>query len=327
MAESDKDRPQITLSSNSDELISPLDIRSIGPLATPPRRSIPISAPVSRSVPNLGGAADAIFESLPKPSDNKISAETLSILAASAATGRTAYEAAQRDLRVDIERVAEQADQKLAESQIQSAGPKIERKFWSYIDKAVLSLFEVLALLFALPFGDALFHDKPVTNLYVLYLVIGCLFAIGGPMFPLTRTVTWIPKGVAPSISAAARDARVWIVVLLLFFLYGVAPDIYERATKPNSVPTGFTQVQVNEKIAAATDPLKSQIVALRANLEEVTKQRDSTQHQILPKQEALPTPSGPIVWDYALGTWDNGRCCRNGVFGYINLGADKRVS
>ena len=37
MAESDKDRPQITLSSNSDELISPLDIRSIGPLATPPR--------------------------------------------------------------------------------------------------------------------------------------------------------------------------------------------------------------------------------------------------------------------------------------------------
>jgi hypothetical protein len=111
------------------------------------------------------------------------------------------------------------------------SGP--EWKFWGYIDSAVLSLFEVLALLFALPFGDALFHDKPITSLYIFYLVIGCFFAIGGPMFPLTRMVTWIPKGIAPSISKAARDARVWIAVLLLFFLYGVAPDIYRRATAP----------------------------------------------------------------------------------------------
>jgi hypothetical protein len=52
MADGDKDRPQVTQSSNSDGPISPLDIRSVSPLAPPPRRSIPVSAPVSRIVPS-----------------------------------------------------------------------------------------------------------------------------------------------------------------------------------------------------------------------------------------------------------------------------------
>ena len=129
-----------------------------------------------------------------------------------------------------------------------------------------------MALLFALPFGDALFHDKPVTNLYIFYLVIGCFFAIGGPMFPLTRTVTWIPKGIAPSISKAARDARIWIAVLLLFFLYGVAPEIYQRATVAPPFTNGFTPDQVDAKIASATAPLNEKIASLRHQLNDARK-------------------------------------------------------
>jgi hypothetical protein len=183
-------------------------------------------------------------------------------------------------LGAELERITEEAERKLAASQTKSASPKPERSFWGYIDKAVLSLFEVLALLFALPFGDALFHDKPVTNLYVFYLVIGCLFAIGGPMFPLTRTVSWIPRGVAPSISAAARDARVWIVVLLLFFLYGVAPDIYRRATKPIAVtgaigamPIGTASI--DEITALATKKIADERDEAIKSVARMAKERD----------------------------------------------------
>jgi hypothetical protein len=155
--------------------------------------------------------------------------------------------------------------------------PKPERNFWNYIDKAVLSLFELLALMFGLPFGDDLFHDKPVTNLHIVYLGIGALFAIGGPMFPLVRTVNWIPKGVTISISAAARDARIWIVVLLIFFLYGVAPELYRRATAPITATTkpetGFTQQQVDGKIANAVANLNTQLT-------EANRQRDAARRE-----------------------------------------------
>jgi hypothetical protein len=173
--------------------------------------------------------------------------------------------------------------------------PKPERKFWSYIDKAVLSLFELLALMFGLPFGDDLFHEKPVTNLHLVYLSIGALFAIGGPMFPLVRTMNWIPKGAAISISAAARDARIWIAVLLIFFLYGVAPDLYRRATLPIATTTkpetGFTQQQVDEKIASAVANLNSQLTEANRQKDVERREADAFRQQI---QNAPPRPPAP---------------------------------
>jgi hypothetical protein len=59
--------------------------------------------------------------------------------------------------------------------------------FLGYLDRGVFGLCELLGLLFGLPFGDDLYHDKPVTNLHLVYLGIGSLFALGGPMFPLGR--------------------------------------------------------------------------------------------------------------------------------------------
>jgi hypothetical protein len=221
--------------------------------------------------------------------------------------------------------IPDRHERKLAESQTRSAFPKPEDRFWGYVDKAVLSLFEVLALLFALPFGDALFHDKPVTNLYILYLVIGCLFAIGGPMFPLTRSVTWIPKGVAPTISAAARDARIWIFVLLVFFLYGVAPDIYQRATTKlaSAAPpaAGFTQLQVDSKAAEAVKPLQERIIALQNENDGL--RRASQKPPMQSPSASQPSQSKFTAAEIAtkIGVWGAIRRHMDEFTGLLNLG------
>jgi hypothetical protein len=105
--------------------------------------------------------------------------------------------------------------------------------FWSFADKAVAGLCETLALLFCLPFGDDLYNNKPVTELHLFYLAIGLVFAVTGPMWPLIRTISWIPEKVSASFSRAALDARIWVAILLLLFVYGTAPEIYQRATQP----------------------------------------------------------------------------------------------
>ncbi len=164
-----------------------------------------------------------------------------------------------------------------------------EWHFWSYVDKAVLSLFEMLALLFGLPLGDALYHEKPVTNLHLVYLAIGALFAIGGPMFPLIRAINWLPKGIAQSVSSAARDARVWIAVLLLFFSYGIAPEIYQRALAP-SVPAQNSQQQMDEKIAAAVTNLNAQLNEAKRERDIARRDADTLRKQI----QNTPTPPRP---------------------------------
>jgi hypothetical protein len=102
----------------------------------------------------------------------------------------------------------------------------------SGIDGAVLAVSELLFLLFGLPFGDDLYHDRPITLLHWSYLALAVICAIGGPMWPTIRN-RWASPAVSASIAMAARDARIWIAVLLIFFLYGVAPEIYRRATAP----------------------------------------------------------------------------------------------
>jgi hypothetical protein len=121
------------------------------------------------------------------------------------------------------------------------------------IDGAVLALSELLALLFGLPFGDDLYHDRPIPGLHWLYLGIAIFCAIGGPMWPTIRK-RWASPDISTSIAKAARDARIWIALLFVFFLYGVAPEIYKRATAPIPPPvvTGFTQQQVDKKVAEA---------------------------------------------------------------------------
>jgi len=87
----------------------------------------------------------------------------------------------------------------------------------------------------------------------------------------------WASPRVATSVTNAARDARVWIALLLAFFLYGVAPDIYRRATDTSAATTkpetGFTQRQVDEKVANAVTNLNSQLT-------ETNRQRDAARRE-----------------------------------------------
>lgn len=250
----------------------------------------------------------------------ELSSEALDKLAASAAAGSAALQQARaarspsikdsvgrRDesIRGELERAHAQYTQSPEPSPAVESR-SLRQKLWHYTDHAVLGLFELLGLLFGLPFGDDLYHDKPVNNLHWVYLIIGCLFAAGGPMFPLTREISWLPKWFAPSISNAARDARVWILILLIFFLYGVAPDIYQRATSLGGViqsQSSFTQKQVDDKIASATSAIKDQ-------LNVVTRELEDARHQleVIKRNPAAPVPLPPppnTTDDHALIQWD----------------------
>jgi hypothetical protein len=105
--------------------------------------------------------------------------------------------------------------------------------FWTSADKGMFGLCELLALLFGLPFGEDLYHGNPITGWHWFYLVIAILFAAGGPMWPWIRTREWMPEKVSTSLSKVGSDARIWVAVLLLLFVYVTGPEIYRRATKP----------------------------------------------------------------------------------------------
>jgi hypothetical protein len=283
----DEDKPQITQSSNSNE--SPWDgllpppsgmpkeaLDKLAASAAAGRKAFdaqtkPRSSGISRAPPPApridprGGTID--------PPKNRIDQD------------REYSERLRGDIANAIEQNAKPGEPQPAPAP--SIGIKsLRQRLWHYADHAVLGLFELLGLLFGLPFGDDLYQDKPVSNLHWVYLVIGCLFAAGGPMFPLTREVRWLPQWVAPSISGAARDARVWIAVLLLFFLYGVAPDIYQRATKPIAVtgaigamPIGTTSV--DEAVAQATKRISSERDEAVQSGARMAKERDDAVRQL----------------------------------------------
>jgi hypothetical protein len=138
---------------------------------------------------------------------------------------------------------------------------------WNAADKAVVAICELLGLLFGLPFGDDLYHNEPVTGWHIFYLAVGLVFAGGGPVWPWIRTRPWFSKTVASRVSRVAADPIAWVGILLLLFLYKTGPELYQRATTPviiHDAPTvtGFTQQQVDEKLAAANAKIQSDLNA-----------------------------------------------------------------
>lgn len=93
------------------------------------------------------------------------------------------------------------------------------------VDKAIISLCEVLALLFGLPFGEDLYRGTRITYQHLFYLAIGLIFAVGGPM-----TVYFL-RGQPQSATDVRRASRLFIsgwylivfsvAVILLWLLRG----------------------------------------------------------------------------------------------------------
>lgn len=242
----------------------------------------------------------------------------------------------------------EQSEQSSSENKtMPETSPKSD--FWTYADKAMFGLCELLALLFGLPFGEDLYHDKTIASIggwHWFYLGIAAVFAVSGPMWPWIRTRTWLPPSVAESLSKAPLDARLWIAALLLLFLYVTAPEIYQRATAPSAPPTvihdpptaddiakaaapiqaqleaaqktiadlrkapiGFTQEQVNQKVIAATALLRAQLEAANAALAGA-----KANQPIRPSPEQ--TSVGPIDWGGL--SWGQSGDSRGTVFPWL---------
>jgi hypothetical protein len=60
---------------------------------------------------------------------------------------------------------------------------------------------------------------------------------VTGPMWPWIRGRSWIPEGIKTTFPQAALDVRIWIAILLLIFVYGVGPEIYQRMITTRTLP------------------------------------------------------------------------------------------
>ncbi|MGA8499461.1 MAG: hypothetical protein WB764_28540 [Xanthobacteraceae bacterium] len=196
---------------------------------------------------------------------------------------------------------------------------KPKSDFWTHADKAVFGLCELLALLFGLPFGDDLYHDKPLSSIggwHWFYLAIAVAFAVAGPMWPWLRTRPWAPQATVTVLSRVAVNPYVWFAALLALFFYGTGPELYRRATEPATPPTVIHATA--EDIANATAPIQSKLDAaqktianLNTQLVEANRQKDAArgeadtfrqQIQNAPPQPPAPEDQIPVNWEPDFG-------------------------
>jgi hypothetical protein len=102
----------------------------------------------------------------------------------------------------------------------------------SVSDHAVLGFCEILALMFGLPPGEALFRGEPLSLRLFGFIVMGVIFAALGPAWPAVRK-KFPQQTLVLSLSRIASDARYWLAIVLVGFLYVASPEMYRRATVP----------------------------------------------------------------------------------------------
>lgn len=189
----------------------------------------------------------------------------------------------QKDRRRDVAAAVDQNERSSEEPTVvsQEHGGGIQDAIESLIKKYLPEIVAFISLeAFAIPFfhagAEAIVNGHLERGVYAY--ITGGASAVAGftyhwwKKWPLWQRVRWV---VTPF----------WPTPLLLLFVYIAGPEIYRRATTQvlSQLAVGFTQQQVDEKIAAATSALETQITALKGKLADT----QNRQLQIGP-QEAL---------------------------------------
>jgi hypothetical protein len=99
-------------------------------------------------------------------------------------------------------------------------------------ERAVLGFCEVVALMFGLPPGEALYRGDPIDLRMVGFMVLGATFASLGPAWPIMRR-KFPEQRLILSLGRIASDFRYWLAVLFAIFFYGTGSSISQMATAP----------------------------------------------------------------------------------------------
>jgi hypothetical protein len=269
------------------------------------------------------GAGSPFAKSFEEPGP----AEALNKLAASASVGRAAYEALQRhqsrpskipnapppapsmsetssvyrsdhdpSLREAITKVVDAMEpsppEKPPTAQPSHGGDTTDSSPFNNIIVVVAS--ELIALPFCFNGADGFMSNDWLKT--AKGFGIGLPIGIAGLTFPLWRK--YLKR---PTQEWVQNDAKKWWpIALLLTFIYVLGPDIYNRiqvAAPPASVP-GFTQQQVDEKVANAVANLNSQLTEANRQRDAAQRETNALRQQIqnAPPPQA-PDPNAPRVY------------------------------
>jgi hypothetical protein len=305
----DKDKPNITAPSESVEI------------PTGANRPTPDAVPFRTS----GKEPDAVRVSGDSPLPSRTSGISRAptpappMLGGSAGFGSQSALEAAANMRESIQRAARISDERdyVRDNPVPPVPPKPMDKpstnDHAVNDHAVLGLCEILALMFGLPPGEALFRGEPLSLRLVGFIVAGAFFAALGPGWPAVRK-KFPQQTLVLSIGRIASDARYWLAIILVGFLYAASPEMYRRATAPGALPPTVTsEPPAVEDIAKELNASREQGVIVANQLGAALRERDearseakSLKRQLSDAQHASvapatpPTPieMGPITWD-----------------------------
>ncbi len=167
---------------------------------------------------------------------------------------------------------------------------------------------------------------QSVENLHSSYWVSGG-YAVGAIVvaiidFNLPALLAKSPQ-LVKSLNNASTDARWWIAVCFVtLVMISLSPYIEQqrwpfawqltKAAPATSSQTGFTQGQVDEKIASASASLRAQIANLQSQLTEVGEN---------PPKITVPTSLGPNDIATKIGVWKNIDQKMNDLSALLNRG------
>jgi hypothetical protein len=195
-------------------------------------------------------------------------------------------------LKGDLERPAEAHEPPAAGGQVHSYLSR-----FSFTDLVVLVVNECLGVPLCIAGGENFAHTDWVGS--AIGWGVGIPLCVSGVTFPFwrghvkTAVATWVEK----------RWQLLLPPAVLLAFIYAVGPVMYRRATAPivTATPseTGFTQQQVDAKVANAVANLNAQLTEANRQKDAVRRDADAFRQQIqnAPPQPPAPEDQIPVSW------------------------------